>query len=123
MIGLILTPAQLHVFTLGDTTAVNVAGFLQRDEQAPLADLRAHRLGFVLQTGGLLPFLNVRQNIELPRRINGLATHSELVDDAIARLELSYLLDKTPAPAIHRRAPTRGIRARHCPSAGSAAGG
>jgi putative ABC transport system ATP-binding protein len=96
MIGLILTPDQLHVFTLGDATAVNVAGFLQRDEQAPLADLRAHRLGFVLQTGGLLPFLNVRQNIELPRRINGLATQSELVDDAIARLELGYLLDKRP---------------------------
>jgi putative ABC transport system ATP-binding protein len=96
MIGLILTPARLHIFTLGDTNAVNVAGFLQRDAQAPLADLRAHRMGFVLQTGGLLPFLNVRQNIELPRRINGLTTHCELVDDVLARLELRHLLDKTP---------------------------
>jgi putative ABC transport system ATP-binding protein len=96
MIGLILTPARLHTFTLGDAGAVNVADLLQRDEQAALADLRARRLGFVLQTGGLLPFLDVRRNIELPRRICGLGTHSELVDDAIARLELRYLLDKTP---------------------------
>jgi putative ABC transport system ATP-binding protein len=96
MIGLILTPTRLHTFTLGDADAVNVAGFLQRDEQAPLADLRARRLGFVLQTGGLLPFLNVRRNIELPRRICGLGTHSDLVDDAIDRLGLRHLLDKTP---------------------------
>jgi putative ABC transport system ATP-binding protein len=96
MIGLILAPAQIKTFTLGDGSGVNVAGLLQQDAQAPLADLRARRLGFVLQTGGLLPFLSVRQNIELPRRLCGLSATSDLVQDAIARLQLRPLLDKQP---------------------------
>ncbi|NPU94492.1 MAG: ABC transporter ATP-binding protein [Gammaproteobacteria bacterium] len=96
MIGLILAPAQLKSFTLGDTPAMDIAAFLQQDAQAPLADLRARKLGFVLQTGGLLPFLNVRQNISLPRRMSGLPPRSDLVEDAIARLHLRPLLDKLP---------------------------
>ncbi len=96
MIGLILTPAQLQAFTLGDAPAVDVAALLQQDAQAPLADLRARKLGFVLQTGGLLPFLSVRHNIELPRRMSGLPAKSDLVEDAIARLNLIPLLDKLP---------------------------
>ena len=96
MIGLILAPARLLSFTLGDADAVDVAGFLQRDAQGSLADLRAHRMGFVLQTGGLLPFLNVRQNIELPRRINGLPPRCTLVDYAVSRLDLQHLLEKLP---------------------------
>lgn len=96
MIGLILAPAQLKTFTLGDAPAIDIATFLQQDAQAPLADLRARKLGFVLQTGGLLPFLNVRQNISLPRRMSGLPPRSDLVEDAIARLQLRPLLDKLP---------------------------
>src|SRR3989338_3516854 len=35
MIGLILAPAQLKSFTLGDTPAVDIAALLQQDAQAP----------------------------------------------------------------------------------------
>ncbi|MCU1719268.1 ABC transporter ATP-binding protein [Pseudomonas sp. 5P_3.1_Bac2] len=97
MIGLILRPEQLGSFTLGDSDALNVAALIEGDEQAKLADIRAQRLGFVLQTGGLLPFLSVRQNIELPRRMLGLPAHSELVEEAIGRLRLQALLAKLPA--------------------------
>jgi len=96
MIGLILKPAQLRTYTLGDTDTIDVAASLHRDQQSTLADLRARRLGFVLQTGGLLPFLSVRQNIDLPRRLCGLAAGSELVEDVIARLQLRPLLGKLP---------------------------
>ncbi|WXL26088.1 ATP-binding cassette domain-containing protein [Ectopseudomonas mendocina] len=97
MIGLILRPEELGRFQLGDSNALDVAALVQADEQARLADIRAQRLGFVLQTGGLLPFLSVRQNIELPRRMLGLPNKSELVEEAIGRLRLQALLDKRPA--------------------------
>lgn len=37
---------------------------------AELARMRGRVFGFVPQTGGLLPFLNVRDNIALPQRLN-----------------------------------------------------
>jgi len=97
MIGLILRPEQLGRYQLGDADGLDVAALVQADQQSRLADIRAQHLGFVLQTGGLLPFLTVRQNIELPRRMLGLPAKSERVEEAIARLRLQALLDKRPA--------------------------
>ena len=34
--------------------------------------MRRAEIGYVLQTGGLLPFLTVRDNIMLPCRLNGI---------------------------------------------------
>lgn len=96
MIGLILTPDQIDTYHLGDAPAIDVANCLRQNQHTTLADLRARRLGFVLQTGGLLPFLSVRQNIDLPRRLGGVPAHSELVEDAITRLNLRPLLGKLP---------------------------
>ena len=39
---------------------------------ARLADIRGRRIGYVLQSGGLLSFLSVRENILLPGRLLGL---------------------------------------------------
>lgn len=96
MLGLILTPAQLTTYRLGDSPVFDVAACIHQNQQTTLADLRARRLGFVLQSGGLLPFLSVRDNITLSRRLGGLPAHSDGVNDAIARLQLQPLLDKLP---------------------------
>jgi putative ABC transport system ATP-binding protein len=97
MIGLILRPEHLAQFRLGDADGQDVAALLHGNRQAQMADIRAQRLGFVLQSGGLLPFLTVRQNIALPRRMLGLPGKSGLVDEAICRLSLQPLLGKLPA--------------------------
>ncbi len=97
MIGLILQPAGLDCYQLaGVDSHLDVAALLQRDDQPALADLRARQLGFVLQDGGLLPFLSVRQNIALPRRLLGLPPASDLLGEAIARLGLETLLERAP---------------------------
>jgi len=101
MIGLILRPEQLDCYELteGDEAAapLDIAALLRDDRQAQLADLRAQRLGFVPQSGGLLPFLDVRHNIALPRRMLGLPESGERVEEAIERLGLQPLLHKKPA--------------------------
>jgi putative ABC transport system ATP-binding protein len=61
-----------------------------------LGELRSRHIGYVLQDGGLLPYLTVRQNIDLPRRLLGLqadATASELTE----KLGIAPQLDKLPA--------------------------
>lgn len=100
MIGLILRPECLDRYELtgGEgATPLDIAALLREDRQARLADLRAQRLGFVPQSGGLLPFLDVRRNIELPRRMLGLPASSERVEEAIEQLGLRPLLHKKPA--------------------------
>ena len=61
-----------------------------------LAGLRGHHIGYVLQTGGLLPFISVRENIELPRKLNGLPIDGSC-ETLCQRLKISDQLDKLPA--------------------------
>lgn len=94
MIGLILRPDELAHFQLGDNVIITQA--ILHNEQTQLASLRAKNLGFMLQSGGLLPFLTVIQNIQLPRKMLGLTQHSAWLDHAIEHLQLRPLLDRFP---------------------------
>lgn len=60
-----------------------------------LADLRARTFGFVLQTGELMPFLSVRENIELPQKITG-RCDSLRTDRLIGRLDLGRVENYRP---------------------------
>ncbi|MFJ4143152.1 ABC transporter ATP-binding protein [Pseudomonas sp. NPDC089734] len=92
-LGLLLAPEALEQYRLGGQ---DIAALLAADDQKALADVRARSLGFILQNGGLLPFLKVRDNISLPRRLLGLPHESDHVEQAIAALHLGSLLDKLP---------------------------
>lgn len=94
-IGLLLAPLQVRTYSLGDQTGI--AALMMRDDESALAALRASRIGFVLQTGGLLPYLSVLENIDLPRRLLGLPSDSARVRHAIEVLELEGLLQKRPS--------------------------
>jgi putative ABC transport system ATP-binding protein len=108
-LGLLLAPAQLTHYCLD---GLNVAALLAADNQPALADVRARSLGFVLQSGGLLPFLTVRDNISLPMRILGVSSESDHVHKAIAALHLEPLLDKLPqALSIGERQRVACVRA------------
>jgi putative ABC transport system ATP-binding protein len=61
-----------------------------------LSELRSRYIGYVLQHGGLLPYLTVRRNIELPRILLGMAVDS-VADELAAKLSISAQLDKLPS--------------------------
>jgi len=92
ILGLILKPERIERF---DLDGLDIARYL--DDERRLTALRASSLGFVLQSGALLPFLTVRQNIELPRRLLGLSADSPLISETLAALKLTHLQDKRPA--------------------------
>ncbi|MDT9647027.1 ABC transporter ATP-binding protein, partial [Pseudomonas sp. JV245A] len=76
--------------------AIDIAGIWRGDGHSALAQLRSRHLGYVLQTGGLLGFLDVRANISLPRQLLGLA--DEGIPRRLAeRLEIADQLHKKPA--------------------------
>jgi putative ABC transport system ATP-binding protein len=57
----------------------DIAACWRRRDQDVLSSLRRRHLGYVLQTGGLLPYLSVAENIRLARRLAGLPDDDSIV--------------------------------------------
>ena len=97
MLALILHPDKTDTFSLqplGEKTS-DIDKLWQRRRQSRLSQIRKKHIGYVLQSGGLLPYLTVRENIELPRRLLGLADDDSI--SSIARvLGIHRQLDKLP---------------------------
>ncbi|MGY2137834.1 ABC transporter ATP-binding protein [Pseudomonas reactans] len=93
LLALVLAPDQVGQFEFHQQ---DIDGLWRGDQQSTLAALRSQHLGYVLQTGGLLGFLDVRGNIALSRQLLGLKD-----DGSVARLaeqlEISDQLAKKPA--------------------------
>ncbi|GAB5346708.1 MULTISPECIES: ABC transporter ATP-binding protein [Pseudomonas] len=93
LLALVLAPDQVGQFVFNQ---VDIGGLWRGDQHSTLAGLRSRHLGYVLQTGGLLGFLDVRGNIALSRQLLGLKD-----DGSVARLaeqlEISDQLAKKPA--------------------------
>jgi len=77
-------------------TGIDIAALWQNNAQGRLAALRASSIGFVMQTGGLLPFLSVWDNLIINRRLLGMDLSRGALDAIIEPLEIVPLLDKLP---------------------------
>ncbi len=97
MLALILRPDDSAEFNLHplDDDSHDISGLWQRDRQGQLSQIRKQHIGYVLQSGGLLPYLTVRENIELPRKLLKLPD-----DDSIGSISkvlgIHRQLDKLP---------------------------
>lgn len=97
MIGLVLKPDRVDSFTLPgpeNGPARDVAAAWQTGDAELLAVWR-RSIGYVLQTGGLLPFISVRDNILVPRSLCGLPPNGDL-ERLAGELGITHLLDKLP---------------------------
>jgi len=93
LLALVLAPDQVGQF---DFHQHDIAGLWRGEQQSMLAALRSQHLGYVLQTGGLLGFLDVRGNIALSRQLLGLTDDGSVLRLA-EQLEISDQLAKKPA--------------------------
>ncbi|QVL50258.1 MAG: ATP-binding cassette domain-containing protein [Thiocapsa sp.] len=98
LLALVSRPTDCEVFryrALESESHHDVKLLWDQGDESGLARLRRSELGYVLQTGGLLPFLSVRQNIELATQLNG-----ERRDDDLTRfarqMGIEKVLDKKP---------------------------
>jgi len=97
-IGLLLRPSHVGRFELSDSNhQYDVATLLNSNQQTELADIRARQLGFVLQNGGLLPYLTVQDNMRLPCQLLARVPDKTMLARITDTLKLGPLLSKYPA--------------------------
>jgi putative ABC transport system ATP-binding protein len=99
LLALALRPDQCGAFVLspaGDGRGLDIAAAWAHRGDAKLGAARRRHIGYVLQTGGLLSFLTVRDNIALPARLNR-ASAGERIAALAERLGIADQLRKYPA--------------------------
>ena len=87
--------AERFIFAPDKDVAVDMMDAWNSGQFDKLSLLRRRYLGYVLQTGGLLPFLSARGNIMAVRRAVGLPDDNA-VDELAERLGISRLLPVSP---------------------------
>ena len=92
LLALALRPDTARVLAVAGADAMALWGAGAGDA---LARLRARRIGFVPQTGALLPFLTLRANIALPQAIGG-APDPRWAAALAERLGIAAVLDRMP---------------------------
>jgi len=110
MLALVLRPSacERFVFRVGcgsgsvdtpaavDVETINVMALWDKDAETAMASFRRRHVGYVLQTGGLYPFLSVFENIMLPLRLNRRGQEAARVRTLAQRIGLGEHLDKKP---------------------------
>ncbi len=95
MLGLVLRPTTADSFSVR-VHQKNLEYNIMSASESELADIRKSHIGYVLQTGGLLSFLSVRENIFLPCAINDMQGMEQHVDELVDRLKIKNQMPKKP---------------------------
>ncbi len=101
LLALVSRPTACSQFSYYDTQnaetlqPTDLKNLWDSEAENALAALRRSRFGYVLQTGGLLPFLTVFQNLQLPSKLNGYH-HDLQIKNLAKRFGVDGVLDKKP---------------------------
>ena len=99
LLALVLKPDERGVFTWRPGQLnINLMELWGEEKGDALGRLRLADLGYVLQTGGLLPFLNVRENILLPAEMKKMRgpDKERRLDELFSVLKIGHLANKYP---------------------------
>ena len=98
MLAFLLKPSAIGAFCFrpqDEKEPLDVEAYWKADKLNGLGDLRKRHLGYVIQTGGLLPYLTVRDNMNLCRKVLGLKRDGT-VEHLAAELGIASHLNKLP---------------------------
>lgn len=97
VLGLVLRPGRARIFrfTTRAGEAIDIAALWRAGRGTALARLRLTEIGYVLQQGGLLPFLRARDNIDLQRHLQA-RPDDGFVDHLLVRLRIAHLAKRLP---------------------------
>lgn len=97
LLALVLAPTSAECFSLTlPTRRGQVAYDLPHLSESEAAGIRRNNIGYVLQSGGLLSFLTVRENILLTAQISGRRLEGGELEELVRVLGLADQLEKKP---------------------------
>ena len=98
LLALARRPLSTSRFLLTPRTgkAIDLGAVWRAGDDNSLTAIRAAHFGYILQTGGLLPFLSVRRNIALSQAVLGRPDPAH-IEALAARLEIASFLERMPA--------------------------
>lgn len=99
MLAFILRPTESGAFTFRPAHVddpINIANHWNSAKRNALGDLRKQHIGYVMQTGGLVPYLSVRENIALSRTLLKMKHNDRAVEELAGHLGIRHHLDKLP---------------------------
>ena len=96
LLALAADPDPGGVFRLEGPQPVDIAALWRNGRLGALAAMRAERIGFVGQAGGLLPFLSARANAALAQEVAGRPDPGR-IERLAERLAVAAVLDERPA--------------------------
>lgn len=100
LLGLALAPDSAEEFSFSpEGRPVDLVALWRQGQLDQMARLRLAHMGYVLQSGELLPYLNVRENIMLTARLAGKKQDSAIraAESLAERLDIASLLSAMPA--------------------------
>jgi putative ABC transport system ATP-binding protein len=80
---------------LSGAEAADAADMWRQNRRPALSELRARCFGYVLQTGGLAPFLSLQENAMLSRRLLGMQGPGP-IENLAERLGIAHLMRRKP---------------------------
>ncbi|RMG32407.1 MAG: ATP-binding cassette domain-containing protein [Gammaproteobacteria bacterium] len=98
ILAFISQPSQIGAFRFRPVNTgdpIDVGHLWARRRLNRLGELRKRHIGYVMQTGGLLPYLTVRDNMSLSRNVLGLRDKG-VVEQLAKELGIARHLDKLP---------------------------
>jgi putative ABC transport system ATP-binding protein len=87
---------KFRIASLNGSEAWNVSDLWGTGDESVLADLRKGMFGYVLQSGGLIGFLSVRQNLTIPYQLLGQRPDPQRIQALAERFGIERELDKKP---------------------------
>jgi putative ABC transport system ATP-binding protein len=96
LLGLAAPPLPGARFVWHGADPLDIANLWRQRAEPKLAHVRARWIGFVMQSGGLLPFLTVRENLAINRRLLGLPGEDERLRHLVESLEIGSVLSRRP---------------------------
>ena len=98
LLAMTLRPTRSRCFRLevGDGKTADIADLWARADRDAMTRTRARYFGYVLQTGGLLPFLDIYENVVITRRVLGLPCPGPALE-ILEFLGIGHLARRMPA--------------------------
>lgn len=98
ILALVLRPTSVEQFALQqkDGGVLRIDRLWESAAVEALAKVRKSSYGYVLQSGGLIGFLSVRQNLEVPFQLVGRAPDLDRIHSMAAKFGIEREIDKKP---------------------------